>query len=77
MHCSFQRSLKSGKVKIYLEQDPLVQIPYFAVRKEGGKVHGLHKLLVPQLEVKQGFLLSGVSSLSPTVVCSGGWWWWW
>ena len=37
MHWSFQRSLKSGKVKIYLEQDPLVQIPYFAVRKEGGK----------------------------------------
>ena len=77
MHWSFQRSLKSGKVKIYLEQDPLVQIPYFAVRKEGGKAHGLHKLLVPQLEVKQGFLPSGVCPLSPTVVCSGGWWRWW
>lgn len=76
MHWIFQRSLKSGKVKIYFEKDLLLQIPCFAVWKEGGKVNGLIKLLVPEPEVEQGFLLSGVCS-SATPWCAlgvgGGW----
>lgn len=68
----FSKEPKIRKVEIHLELDLLVQVPCFAVNKEDGKVNGLHKHLVPEPRVEQGFLLSDLCSLRPTVVALGG-----
>lgn len=58
MHRAFQ-SLKSGKVLLLtLIKGPPIQSSSFAVRKEGGVLSVLQKLLVPEAGTEQGSPLS-------------------
>lgn len=72
MHWIFQRNLKSAKVRVYLEQELLVQIPCSALRKDGGKINGLNKLLVQGRKLNKGFCFLGSAPSAPPWCALGG-----